>query len=73
MTKLEVTCPFCGAVNTVDHDGLYNPRYAFCDDCGEKFIWEPMAKHVAVFKPGEADCCSDPECRATEMCSHCEE
>jgi DNA-directed RNA polymerase subunit RPC12/RpoP len=73
MMKLEITCPYCQEIQNILHDGLFTPRYAVCKHCGEKFIYEPRDGYVAFFKLGEADCYSDPDCRALEMCSYSEE
>lgn len=73
MAQITFVCPFCGHYNTRPHDGLYAPRYAVCDACGERFIYEPGLERVNTFKPGEAPCCSDPDCRELEMMAHCEQ
>ncbi|WP_044352605.1 hypothetical protein [Dethiosulfatarculus sandiegensis] len=73
MSQLQITCPYCQHTETILHDGLFAPRYADCSKCGMQYIYEPRAGYVAFFKKGEADCWSDPDCRAIEMCSHDEE
>ena len=73
MAQLQVTCPYCQNSQYIPHDGLFTPRYMDCGDCGERYIYEPRDGYVAFFKKGEAECCSDPDCRAIEMSSHCEE
>ena len=64
---LTLTCPYCRAEEGVPHPGDYKPRYRECAACGKRFIYEPVQGGVDCIKPEEADCCSDPECRATEM------
>ena len=67
MDPLRLNCPYCGHEEALDHPGDYAPRYRDCPACGKRYIYEPVARGVQCHKPGEADCCSDPECRATEM------
>ncbi len=70
---LALTCPFCGHKEETAWDGLYKPRYFHCSQCGEKYIYEPLADSVSFGKPGEVDCMDDPDCREFEMMGHCEQ
>ncbi len=67
MTILNVHCPYCSHKQAVEHAGDYSPAYAMCPDCGERFILEPVAGGVMVYRDGEAPCCSDPDCREIEL------
>ena len=64
---LTLACPYCGVEEDISHPGDYKPRYRDCPRCGKRFIYEPLAQGVDCIRPQDADCCSDPECRATEM------
>ena len=68
-----LVCPFCGHAEEAAWDGLFKPRYFTCGQCGEKYIYEPMAERVSILKPAEATCCEDPECREYEALGHCEQ
>ena len=70
---LSLTCPFCGHEEKTSWDGLYKPRYFHCSECGEKYIYEPLADKVSILKPKDASCCEDPECREYELLAHCEQ
>jgi uncharacterized protein (DUF983 family) len=67
MKTLKFQCPYCQAGQQLEHKGNYAPVYVDCQVCERRFIVEPLADGVAVFKEGEAPCCSDPDCRAVEM------
>lgn len=67
MSSYDVQCPYCRAPQGVDHPGGFAPIYVDCGECGERFILEPVRSGVKTYRKGEAQCCSDPDCRATEM------
>lgn len=73
MQTLDLNCPYCGHETSIDHDGLYSPRYHDCADCGKRYIYEPVSSGVDFYRMGEAPCCSDPDCREVEMSGHCEQ
>lgn len=73
MNTLKIVCPFCQANMVIAHDGLYRPRWATCEICGERFIYEPLAKRVETFKPREAPYASNPDFREIEMSGHAEQ
>lgn len=62
-----VICPYCEAPGSYPAPHDYAPRYLACAACGERFIAEPTATGIDTFRQGEAPCCSDPDCRSTEM------
>ena len=67
METLTLTCPFCSVQKDVPHGGGYAPQYTECAGCGRRYIYEPVLGGVRCLDPLDADCCSDPECRAREM------
>ncbi|MDD3310571.1 hypothetical protein [Pseudodesulfovibrio sp.] len=67
MSSVNVHCPYCSTGQAVDTHGDFRPFYVNCADCSRRFIVEPVESGVVVYRDGEAPCCSDPECRATEM------
>ncbi|QGY39567.1 hypothetical protein GM415_05355 [Pseudodesulfovibrio cashew] len=67
MSVITVNCPYCAAVRSLPAPQDYSPFYVDCDRCSERFIVEPVQNGTMVYRDGEAPCCSDPECRATEM------
>ena len=67
MSTINAGCPYCSARQAVDDHGDYRPFYVKCADCSRRFIVEPVRSGAVVYRDGEAPCCSDPECRATEM------
>jgi transcription elongation factor Elf1 len=60
-------CPYCGQPTAVDLPGDYEPVYAYCGNCGEKFIAQRLESGFQVLSIEEAPCCSDPDCREIEM------
>ena len=62
-----VYCPYCNAGQDVTDYGDYRPFYVNCSECSRRFIVEPMRNGTVIYREGEAPCCSDPECRETEM------
>ena len=73
MSKLEATCPYCGEKVSVLHRKDYEPVYHHCEECGEKFVLEPLASRVACYRMGEAPGWSDPEARAIDAAGHDEQ
>lgn len=67
MTETNVSCPYCSREQAVRTHGDFRPFYVNCADCSRRFIAEPVQGGMVVYRDGEAPCCSDPECRATEM------
>lgn len=67
MSAVSVNCPYCLVTRELPPSKDYTPFYVDCSDCAERFIVEPVRNGVVVYRDGEAPCCSDPECRATEM------
>ena len=67
LETITVTCPYCDAPYELPTPKDYSPRYLTCGECNKRFIMEPTASDYAIYKDGEAPCCSDPECRALEM------
>ncbi|WP_147822625.1 hypothetical protein [Salidesulfovibrio onnuriiensis] len=67
MATLNVHCPYCSHKQPVEHADDYSPAYAVCKSCNRRFIVEPVATGVMVYRDGEAPCCSDPECRENEL------
>ena len=62
-----ILCPYCSAPQKVPEHGDYRPFYVNCTECARRFIVEPVQSGTVVYKAEEAPCCSDPDCRATEM------
>ena len=62
-----ILCPYCPAAQTAPDHGNYKPFYVNCSGCASRFIVEPVRNGTVVYKVEEVPCCSDPECRATEM------
>jgi len=62
-----VHCPYCSVGQETAEYSDYRPFYVNCSDCARRFIVEPVRNGVVVYRDGEAPCCSDPECRETEM------
>lgn len=67
MSTISMRCPYCLSEQTAPHPGDYSPQYVNCTLCGKRFIAEPGREGVTVYRDGEAPCCSDPECRTTEL------
>ena len=67
MSDVHVRCPYCSHEQTVTTAGDYRPFYVNCGQCSRRFIAEPAQSGVLIYRDGEAPCCSDPECRETEM------
>ncbi|MEF2229331.1 MAG: hypothetical protein V3571_00225 [Pseudodesulfovibrio sp.] len=65
--SVTVRCPHCSHEQSVESLGDFRPFYVTCADCASRFICEPVQSGMVVYREGEAPCCSDPECRATEM------
>ena len=66
-TLKTVRCPYCHQNSSIVAPENYAPVYAYCSNCGEKFIVERLARGMQVLTIEEAPCCSDPDCRAIEM------
>ena len=62
-----VLCPYCSEGQAVPDHENYRPFYFNCTGCARRFIVEPVRNGTVVYKLEEAPCCSDPDCRATEM------
>lgn len=62
-----IRCPYCNAGREAGEFDGYAPFYVNCEECSRRFIVEPVRHGVVVYRDGEAPCCSDPECRETEM------
>ena len=62
-----IHCPYCETPQEIPTPANYAPRYLDCGECGQRFIMEPGASEINVYRDGEAPCCSDPDCRAIEM------
>lgn len=62
-----IHCPYCNTRQEVADHGDYRPFYVNCAECDKRFIAEPLKNGTVVYRDGEAPCCSDPECRETEM------
>ncbi|OIQ49832.1 hypothetical protein BerOc1_01757 [Pseudodesulfovibrio hydrargyri] len=62
-----IHCPYCNAGQVVGDFDNYAPFYVNCQECSRRYIVEPVRHGVVVYRDGDAPCCSDPECRATEM------
>jgi hypothetical protein len=69
----ETSCPYCSNTTEFKMPVDYAPVYVFCTSCNKKFIIERLAKGFAAMTLEEAPCCSDPECRETEMSAGDEE
>ena len=67
MHILEMNCPHCGAALRTPRPRDYAPREGNCAACGEHFYFERTADSCAVYRPQDAPCCSDPNCRETEL------
>lgn len=67
MSSYAIQCPGCHAPQTAEHPGGYAPIYVDCPACGNRFVLEPVRNGVKTYREGEAPCCSDPDCRATEL------
>ena len=67
MTSMTVQCPYCQAPCEMAEPDDFAPRYETCGGCGRRFVAEPVATGVNVYREGDAPCCSDPDCRALEM------
>lgn len=62
-----IQCPYCNAPRVTGRFENYSPFYVNCSECSRRYIVEPVRNGVVVYRDGEAPCCSDPDCRATEM------
>ena len=60
-------CPYCSEKTSVDLPGDFEPVYAYCSDCGKKFIVERLVEGFQVLKREGAPCSSDPDCREIEI------
>ena len=67
MSDVHVRCPYCSHEQVVTTAGDFRPFYVNCDQCSRRFIAEPLQSGILIYRDGEAPCCSDPECRETEM------
>lgn len=67
MSTARVRCPNCNADQDIPVHGDYRPFYVNCTQCAKRFIAEPVQNGTVVYRDGEAPCCSDPECRETEL------
>jgi len=67
MSDVHVRCPYCSQEQVVTTAGDYRPFYVNCAQCSRRFIAEPAQSGVLIYRDGEAPCCSDPDCRETEM------
>lgn len=67
MSTYAIQCPDCHAAQIAKHPGGFTPILVECTVCGRQFILEPEASGAKTYRNGEAPCCSDPDCRATEM------
>ena len=65
--EISINCPYCNVANELVAPKDYAPHYLNCSGCNKRFIAEPSATGITVYRDGEAPCCSDPECRAIEM------
>lgn len=73
-TSVKTTkCPYCGESTTIDLPGDFEPIYAFCGSCGEKFIAERQTTGYRVLTREEAPCSSDPDCLEIELGAYDEE
>ncbi|WFS62282.1 hypothetical protein LF599_16710 [Pseudodesulfovibrio thermohalotolerans] len=62
-----IHCPYCNASRETGDFESYAPFYVNCEECSRRYIVEPVRSGVVVYRDGEAPCCSDPDCRETEM------
>lgn len=67
MTGTSVHCPYCSNKQDVGEFENYKPFYMNCESCSKRYIVEPVQNGAMVYRDGEAPCCSDPECRETEL------
>ncbi|WP_319469812.1 hypothetical protein [uncultured Pseudodesulfovibrio sp.] len=67
MSTANINCPYCSTNQDITTPGDYRPFYVTCSGCSRRFIAEPVENGTIVYRDGEAPCCSDPECRETEM------
>ncbi len=65
--SIAVHCPYCNTRQEIAAHDDYQPFYVNCAECARRFIVEPVQSGTVVYRDGEAPCCSDPECRETEM------
>lgn len=67
MSQIDVMCPYCNKPTAVEWPDDFAGRYAKCYHCDEKFIYERSGNGCKTWTLSEAPCCSDPECKETEM------
>jgi len=60
-------CPYCSERTSITVPADYEPVYAYCSDCGKKFILERLSEGFQVLKREGAPCSSDPDCREIEI------
>ena len=66
-------CPYCNEWTRITPSPDYEPVYATCENCFQKFIIERELDGIAAYTLEAAPCCSDPEWRAIEMAQGDEE
>lgn len=73
MHEIDVQCPYCESLTAVEQPRDFAGHYANCLRCGESFILERTAQGCRTWTRHEAPCCSDPDCRESEMAQGDEE
>lgn len=64
---ITVSCPHCRSDVDVLFDGTYKPRFKICNACWKRFVYEKTRDGMAVIKASEAENCSNPEYRESEL------
>lgn len=70
---IAVNCPHCSSSNEVAFDGTFKPKFKICNACWKRFVYEKTRDGMEVHKASEAENCSNPEYRETEMSAGDEE
>lgn len=64
---IDVDCPHCGKTSRMERPADFDGRYADCPGCGERLVYQRSSEGVQSWTVADAPCCSDPDCRETEM------
>jgi DNA-directed RNA polymerase subunit RPC12/RpoP len=65
--RVEIRCPYCLMLTEAEPASNYEPIYARCKVCSQKFILERTIDGFQTLRIEGAPCCSDPDRREIEM------
>lgn len=67
MSQVEISCAYCFESCVVEQPEDFEGRYEECPSCGKRFIYERSSDGMRTWTLADAPCCSDPNCRETEL------